>query len=59
MRGRGGPHLRIADVARQYGISERTVYRLLDAGLPSYRVGAQHRFDEQEVRDYFRSKAAA
>jgi excisionase family DNA binding protein len=53
------PDLGIADVARMFGVSVRTVYRLLDEGMPSYRVGTQHRFDEQEIREHLRARTAA
>lgn len=38
-------------------VSTRTIYRLLaDGKLPSYRVGTQHRFREDELLEFLRSR---
>lgn len=48
VRPRGRPKARlssIAEVAEYLHVSQRTVYRLLDRGLPAIRVGYVLRFD--------------
>ncbi len=53
-----GPLMRATTVAKRYGVSERTVYRLAAAGkIPSYRVGRQLRFDLAEVGAALREAA--
>ncbi len=45
----------IQTVAKYLGVSERTVYRLLDKeGLPGAKVGRQWRFDRQAVEEWWR-----
>ena len=46
----------IQTTAKYLGVSERTVYRLLDKeGLPGAKVGRQWRFDRQAVEEWVRS----
>jgi len=43
----------IQAVGKYLGVSERTVYRLLDkGGLPGAKVGRQWRFDRQAVMEW-------
>jgi excisionase family DNA binding protein len=47
----------IQTVAKYLGVSERTIYRLLDKeGLPGAKVGRQWRFDRQAVEEWVRWK---
>lgn len=53
------PLVDVQRVAEQLNISERGVYRLVNAGLPHYRVGHQLRFDLVEVRKHCRREQPA
>lgn len=49
---RGRPRIRLCDlneVAAYLHVSRTTIYRLLDRGLPSFRVGYVLRFDMTDV----------
>jgi len=47
----------VTQVAENLGVSERTVYRYMDQGMPRYRVGSgTFRFDMNEVLDWMREK---
>lgn len=41
--------LTVKDVAQYFGISIRQVYRLIDNGMPSRKVGKYHRFNKDEI----------
>lgn len=41
--------LTVKEVARYLGVSIRQVYRLIDSGMPSLRVGKYHRFNKDDI----------
>ena len=45
------------EVAALLNVHPKHVYRLLKRGLPAHRVGDEWRFDEQEVRRFYRKRA--
>lgn len=61
-RPRGRPKSRLsslAEVAEYLHVSQRTVYRLLDRGLPCIRVGYVLRFDLATVLEWLLAFTAA
>ena len=52
------PLLRAEELADRLGVSASLVYRLArQEKIPSYRVGGNWRFDEQEVKDVLKQGA--
>ena len=52
--------LSTGDTARLLGVTERTVYRLIDSGrLPAYRVGRVIRFRRLEVDAFIEASRVA
>ncbi len=50
-------YLNLKEVANLFGISEKTVYRLLNKGeLPGIKVGGQWRFNRQEVETWLKKE---
>lgn len=41
--------LTVKEVARYLGVSIRQIYRLIDSGMPSLRVGKYHRFNKDDI----------
>lgn len=51
------PFLNIKEVARLFGVSEKTVYRLLNKGeLPGIKIGGQWRFNHKEVESWLKNE---
>jgi len=47
--------LSITDVAQQLGVSERTIYRLMEQQrLHPFKMGKAWRFDQSDVDDYIK-----
>jgi excisionase family DNA binding protein len=51
------PLISVKQAARQFSVSLSFIYRNIQQGLPSYRVGSDIRLDEAECRAHFRQKA--
>lgn len=52
------PLVDVRGLAEHYALPERSVYKLIDQGLPYVRVGKRRlRFDLVEVRAYFEARA--
>lgn len=50
-------YLNLKQVANHLGVSEKTIYRLVDRGeLPAFKVGRQWRFYKQEVESWLRKE---
>ena len=50
--------LTLAQAAQRLAVSEKTVRRLVDRdAIPSFRVGVQHRVDEQELESWIATTA--
>ena len=41
--------LTVKEVASYLGVSIRQIYRLIDNGMPSLRVGKYHRFNKDDI----------
>jgi excisionase family DNA binding protein len=41
--------LTVKEVANYLGVSIRQIYRLIDSGMPSLRVGKYHRFNKDDI----------
>lgn len=41
--------LTVKEVAKYLGVSIRQIYRLIDKGMPSLRVGKYHRFNKDDI----------
>ena len=41
--------LTVKELARYLGVSIRQIYRLIDKGMPSLRVGKYHRFNKDDI----------
>jgi len=51
-------YLTAAEVADLFKINVETVYDLVRAGkLPATKIGGQWRFDDAEIREWFRGQA--
>ena len=46
--------LDVARLGKRLGVSRSTVYRWLEMGMPSIKVGATQRFEERAVVDWMR-----
>jgi len=58
-RGPGRPRKRlltIDEIGEYLQVSRTTVYKLLDQGMPNYRVGHVARFDVDEVLAWLRAR---
>jgi excisionase family DNA binding protein len=54
------PLIRAEELAERLGVSRSMVYKLAQARkIPSYRVGADWRFDEAEVKGVLRQERQA
>lgn len=48
-----GPYLTVEEVARRFGVTVTTVYRLAQRGkLPGFKVGNQWRFSEGRLQQW-------
>ncbi len=51
------PFLTTADVAELFKLNVETVYLLIaQQGLPATKIGGQWRFDESEIREWFKDR---
>ncbi len=51
------PFLTTADVAELFKLNAETVYLLIaQQGLPATKIGGQWRFDESEIREWFKER---
>jgi excisionase family DNA binding protein len=41
--------LTVRELASYLGVSIRQIYRLIDSGMPSLRVGKYHRFNKDDI----------
>lgn len=41
--------LTVKELARYLGVSIRQIYRLIDSGMPSLKVGKYHRFNKDDI----------
>lgn len=41
--------LTVKELASYLGVSIRQIYRLIDSGMPSLRVGKYHRFNKDDI----------
>jgi len=60
-RGPGRPRKRlltITDIGEYLQVGRTAVYKLLDEGMPNYRVGHVTRFDVDEVLAWLRERQA-
>lgn len=46
--------LTVKELAGYLGVSIRQIYRLIDNGMPSLRVGKYHRFNKVEVDNWIK-----
>jgi len=49
-------YLTVAEVAREWGVSKMTIYRLIHVGeLGSYQIGQSYRLAREDVASYLRN----
>lgn len=46
--------LTVKEVAQYLRVSIRQVYRLIDDGLPSFKVGKYHRFRKEDIDNWMK-----
>ena len=52
-----GPVLTVKDLAEYWGVTTRTVYRLLkECNLPACRVGGQWRFEAESIEAWMQGR---
>ena len=45
----------LKELAKELKCSERTIYNLVEKGLPHYRLGTDYRFILDEVKEWMKS----
>ena len=53
------PLVTVGQLAKEFKVCERTVFRQIKAGLPTRKVGRSLRFDLAEVRRWSKQQKAA
>lgn len=48
--------LTVKEVAEYLGVSVRQVYRLIETGMPSRKVGKYHRFNKYDIDNWTKNK---
>jgi excisionase family DNA binding protein len=47
--------LTVKELASYLGVSIRQIYRLIDKGMPSLRVGKYHRFNKDDIDKWMKN----
>jgi len=50
-------YLSVKQLSEMYGVQRQLVYKLVENGIPCFRIGAKiYRFDKEKVDEWFESQ---